>query len=229
MFQDLHFVHYIPVATTVLSLIFLVGLLNHYFKGGRKPHVAWWAIGVFTYGLGTALEGSITLFGNSVFLNKFWYVAGAILGGYPLAQGSVYLHMKKRTANILSAITVPAIIIISILIFASPVDISVMQEFKPTGEILVWQKLRLFTPIINIYAVIFLIGGAFYSSYIFFKSGENPNRALGNIFIAVGAILPGIGGALVKTIDLVEALYIGEFLGIILIWFGYKMCIRKAS
>ena len=228
MFQNLHFVHYIPVATTILSLIFLIALLNHYFKGGKKPHVAWWALGIFTYGLGTGLEGAITLFGNTVFLNKAWYVAGAILGGYPLAQGSVYLHMQKKTANLLSNITIPLIIIISTLVFASPADISVMQEFKPTGSILVWKEVRYFTPIINIYAVIFLIGGAFYSSYRFFKSKENPNRAVGNIFIAVGAILPGVGGSMAKA-GIVEALYIGEFFGIILIWIGYKLCLRKVA
>ena len=31
----------------------------------------------------------VTLFGNSPALNKAWYIAGALLGGYPLAQGSV--------------------------------------------------------------------------------------------------------------------------------------------
>ena len=46
--------------------------------------------GVFAFGLGTALESSITLFGNTVWLNKRWYIAGAILGAYPLAQGTVF-------------------------------------------------------------------------------------------------------------------------------------------
>lgn len=226
MFDSKNFVHYIPVLTTLLSLIFLVALLNHYFRGGKKPHVAWWAVGIFTYGLGTFLEGAITLHGNTEFLNKAWYVAGAILGGYPLAQGSVYLHLQRKTANILSFITVPLIIIISIFVFLSPIDASVMQDFKPSGKILVWKEVRYFTPVINLYSVIFLIGGAFYSSYRFFKNGENRNRAIGNIFIAVGAILPGIGGTMAKA-GMVEALYIGEFLGIILIWIGYRTCIKK--
>ena len=34
--------------------------------------------------------------GNSAELPRWWYWAGAILGGYPLATGSVYLLFKNR-------------------------------------------------------------------------------------------------------------------------------------
>src|SRR5439155_18355328 len=101
-------VHYTPILTTILSLFFLFDIGRRYLlKGGT--HLMWWAIGVFTYGLGTFVESLITLTGNTAFKNKLWYVAGAILGGYPIAQGSVYLHLKKQNANLLSAITLPFI------------------------------------------------------------------------------------------------------------------------
>src|SRR5580765_6966794 len=103
-------VHYLPILTTLFSLFFLFDIGRRYLsKGGT--HLLWWAIGVFTYGLGTFLESFITLTGNTPFKNKLWYVAGAILGGYPLAQGSVYLHFTRRTANLLSSVTVPFILI----------------------------------------------------------------------------------------------------------------------
>jgi hypothetical protein len=226
MFNNLSFVHYIPAVTTLFSAIFLYFLVEHYLKGGRKPHILWWSIGIFTYGLGTALEASITIFGNSLELTKAWYIAGAILGGYPLAQGSVYLHLSRKTANILSFITVPFIIFTSIMIIISPTDASKLLSFKPSGNILEWQWVRLLTPFINIYSVIFLIGGAIYSSVKYFKKKDLLNRAVGNALIAFGAILPGIGGAMAKA-GMVEALYIGEFLGIIFIWIGYRQCINK--
>lgn len=225
MFVELSYVHYIPVITTILSAIFFYALLQHYLKGGKKPYVGWWCVGIFTYGLGTALEAAITLHGNTILLNKLWYIAGALLGGYPLAQGSVYLHLKRRTANILSAVTVPTIIISSLLVLASPVNIDLMESFKPSGKILTWQWVRLLSPFINIYSVIFLIGGAFYSAYKYYKTIDSRNRFVGNILIAIGAILPGIGGTMAKA-GIVEALYIGEFAGIILIWIGYKFCIN---
>ena len=97
-FNQLGPVHYLPILTTILSGIFLFQIFRRYLSR-RGTHLLWWSIGVFTYGLGTFLEAVITLTGNTVVKNKLWYIAGAILGGYPLAQGSVYLHVRKSRAN----------------------------------------------------------------------------------------------------------------------------------
>lgn len=225
------FVHYLPIATTVLSAIFFSLLLRRWWMKrqagtGSATHLAWWAFGVFAYGLGTALESAITLTGNTVALNKAWYIAGALLGGYPLAQGTVFLLLKRRTAVILTLITVPFIIIASVFVALSPVDLTMMQSHKPSGSILVWTWVRALTPFINIYAVIFLIGGAGLSAFRYAKSHDNPNRAMGNASIAFGAILPGIGGSMAKA-GTVEALYIGELVGICFIWLGYALCVRS--
>ena len=221
--EGLHPIHYLPILTTLFSIYFLIDIGGRYFaKGGR--HIMWWAIGVFTYGLGTFLEGFITLFGNTPFLNKAWYVAGAILGGYPLAQGSVYLHFSRRTANILTAISLPFIVFSAIVVFLSPIDESLMESFRPSGASLHWQWVRLLTPFINTYSAIFLIGSAFYSAIRWAKVENGKNRAIGNALISFGALLPGIGGAMAKA-GIVEALYVGEFVGIILIYIGYRVCL----
>ena len=222
-FRGLHPVHYLPILTTLFSVYFLIDIGGRYLKKGGR-HLMWWAIGVFTYGLGTFLEGFITLFGNSVFLNKAWYVAGAILGGYPLAQGSVYLHFSRRTANILTAITLPFIIASGLLVFLSPVNEGLLESFRPSGASLEWQWVWLLTPLINTYSAIFLIGSAFYSAIRYAKLENGKNRAIGNALITVGALLPGIGGGMAKA-GMVEALYVGEFVGIILIYIGYRVCL----
>lgn len=217
-------VHYLPILTTVFSIFFLFDIGRRYLSRGGT-HLLWWAIGVFTYGLGTFLESLITLTGNTPLKNKLWYVAGAILGGYPLAQGSVYLHFRKRTGNILSAITVPFIIFSAVCVMSSPVNTALLETFRPSGASLEWQWVRLLTPFINTYSVIFLIGSAAYSAIRYSRVENGRNRAIGNILITVGALLPGIGGAMAKA-GIVEALYLGEFVGIILIWTGYRVCLR---
>ena len=228
LFADgIHPVHYLPILTTLFSAFFFAAIFTRYLKRGGT-HLLWWGIGIFTYGLGTLLEATITLAGNSPFLNRSWYVAGAILGGYPLAQGSVYLHFSRRTANILSAVTVPFIILASIAVFLSPIDTSQLQSFRPSGASLQWQWVRLLTPFINTYAAVFLIGSAFYSAIRWAKVVNGKNRAVGNAFITVGALLPGIGGGMAKA-GMVEGLYIGEFLGIILIFIGYRICLRDSA
>jgi len=85
---------------------------------------------------------------------------------------------------------------------------------------LVWAKVRLVTPFVNIYAFIFLVGGAFYSAYRYSKERKYRNRFLGNLFIAFGGLLPGIGGSFTKF-GYTEVLYVTELLGIILIYLGY--------
>jgi hypothetical protein len=221
-------IHYIPIATTLISLIFAIVLLKRYrAKGGA--HLLWWAIGVLTYGIGTGLEGSITLLGNSIWLTKTWYIAGALLGGYPLAQGTVYLLLKRRTADILSWITIPLIAILALLVAVSPAKTAAMELYKPGGAILGWQWIRIFTPLINGYAAFFLIGGAILSAYRFARRRYPIVHVIGNSLIALGALLPGIGGGMAKA-GMVEALYIGEFSGIILIWLGFAFRItRKAK
>lgn len=220
-------VHYIPVATTVLSIVFTIVLMRRFFMG-YKMHFLWWGLGVACYGLGTALEASVTLFGNTVFLTKAWYIAGALLGGYPLATGTVYLLMRRKTANLLTAISLPVIIGLSICVAISPVNLDQMLPYKPGGAVLGWYWVRLCTPFVNLYAAFFLIGGAIYSASYYAKRKETKHRMIGNILIAVGALLPGIGGSLAKA-GIVEGLYIGEFLGIIIIWLGYRSCVYKPA
>jgi len=219
-------IHYVPIGTTALAAVFLAVLLRRAASRRFPPHLMWWAFGVFAYGLGTALEGSITLLGNSVPLNKAWYIAGALLGGWPLAQGSVYLLTPRRFANITSAVTIPFIVLASTAVVLSPVDLEAFNAVKPGGAILQWSWVRYLTPFINLYAVIFLIGGAAWSAYRYFIAGDQPHRAAGNTCIALGAMLPGVGGAFAKA-GHVEVLYVGEFVGLILILIGYGLCVWR--
>jgi len=224
--DELHFLHYLPIASTLISAAFLAVLVNRARRRKWKPYLAWWAAGVFFYGLGTGLESIITLFGNSVFLTKSWYIAGALLGGYPLAQGTVYLLLKRRTANILTAISIPFIVVTAILVILSPVNLDALEPHRPGGDVLGWGWVRLMTPFINLYAAFFLVGGAFLSAFRYMRQGIYPGRTTGNFLIAIGAILPGIGGTMAKA-GMVEALYVGELIGIILIWAGYEFCVRE--
>ena len=215
-------IHYLPVLTTTLSVLFTWALTKKWL-GRRKPHLGWWAFGIATYGMGTAVESAITLFGNTVWLTKLWYITGALLGGYPLAQGSLYLSWPRRTANTLTFASLTLVVAATIFTILSPVDMSHFEIDRPSGALLAWKWVRLMTPFINLYAVFFLIGGAIKSAWMHYKVRGHLYRAYGNALIAFGAILPGIGGSMAKA-GVVEALYIGECIGIMLIWAGDRVC-----
>ena len=217
-----HAIHYLPILTTILSVLFTISLTKKWLVR-QKPYIAWWAFGIATYGMGTLVESSITLFGNSIWLTKAWYITGALLGGYPLAQGSLYLSWPRKTARRLTIVSLTLVIAASIFTILSPVDMTHFEVERPSGALLAWKWVRLMTPFINLYAVYFLIGGAIKSAWRHYKERGHLHRAYGNALIAAGAILPGIGGSMAKA-GIVEALYVGECIGIMLIWLGDRVC-----
>ncbi len=219
-------VHYLPIATSLVAVVFFASLLRRYRAKPEAIHLAWWAAGVACYGLGTSLEATVTLVGNSIALNKAWYIAGALLGAYPLAQGTVYLLLERRRAHLLTAVTLPLVGLLALLVMLSPVDHLALEPHRPSGDILVWTWVRFATPLINLYAVFFLVGGAVVSAWRFAQTKEDSGKALGNALIAGGALLPAIGGAMAKA-GTIEALYVAELLGLSLIWAGYVCCTRS--
>jgi hypothetical protein len=218
-----HFVQFIPIATTILALTFSVVLFRRWGQRGG-PHLLWFAVGALTYAAGTITESWTTLFGWNDAVFRAWYITGALMGGAPLAQGSVYLHVKRRTADRLAVALVVAIVTASVLVIASPIRYELVEPHRLTGKVLGWTWVRAFSPFINTYAFIFLVGGAAMSAWHFSKSLVTRNRFVGNVLIAVGALLPGIGGTFTRF-GYTEVLYVTEFIGLALIFLGYRIAI----
>lgn len=218
-------ISYIPILTTLFALVFAIEVLRRYRAKGRGPHLLWWAAGMLMYGAGTFAEGFVTLFGWNEAIFKWWYITGALLGGMPLAQGTVYLLMKRKVADRLTLLVVPVILIAAICVLLSPIDYAFVEAHRLSGKALQWQWVRLFSPFINTYAFIFLVGGAILSAYRFHKNRSTRHRFIGNVYIALGALLPGIGGTFTRF-GYTEVLYVTELLGIVLIYIGYRYCIR---
>jgi hypothetical protein len=217
-------VHYIPIATTIIALSLALSLWRRYRTRGGS-HLLWWTIGALTYAAGTAVEAAVTLFGWQEWLFRAWYIAGALLGGAPLAQGAVYLHVPRRVAHVLSVILVAAVLVASAFVLAVPIQHDLVEGHRLTGRVMAWPWVRAFSPFINLYAFVFLVGGAVKSAVQFWRRRETRLRAQGNALIAVGALLPGIGGSFTRF-GYTEVLYVTEFLGIILIYLGYVRATR---
>ncbi len=215
------FFEYIPIFTTLFSIYFFQEIYRHY-KLKQKSYLLWWSLGVLTFGLGTLSESINILYGWSEANLKYWYIVGALLGGYPLAQGSVYLLMNKKFSNITSLFFISLIILASYFVLLTPVVLPESFNNMLTGSVFAWKWVRYFSPLINMYAFIFLVGGAIYSANKYYKQGIKEAPFKGNIFIAIGGLLPGIGGSFTRA-GYVEVLYVTEFIGLICIYYGYKI------
>lgn len=229
-------VYYLPIVTTVLSLLFSASVFRRYVQRGGGTHLLWWSGGILIYGMGTFAESWITLLGLDPVIFRFWYIVGALMGGAPLATGTVWLMLERRTARKITVAAAAAMGLSAAFVLASPVDLSVLASHLPSGRALGWQWVRLFSPFINTYAVIFLIGGAILSAVRFRRQSLQVqdriqaelarDRFIGNVLIAAGAILPGIGGASSRA-GYTEVLYVTELAGIVLIWLGYWFNVRR--
>ncbi|MEO8678087.1 MAG: hypothetical protein ABI665_03520 [Vicinamibacterales bacterium] len=218
------FVHYIPIVTTALALPFSIEIFRRYREHPERLHLLWWAIGIFTYGVGTTTEALTTLVGWNEPTFRAWYISGALLGGAPLAQGTVYLLLSRRKAHVLTTLLVAYVVIASVFVILSPINFELVETHRLSGRVLAWSWVRLFSPVVNLYAVVFLIGGAILSALRYSRDPATRHRVYANVLIAVGAILPGIGGTATRM-GYVEVLYVTELAGLLLTWAGYRMSV----
>jgi len=214
------FVHFIPIITSIFSIWFGTLLFRRYRELGGM-HLLWWAIGVFAFAAGTITESLTTLIGWQEPLFRAWYISGALFGGFPLAQGTVYLLLDRNKADRLTAIVLSVAVVAATFVLLTPIDMSLVETHRLSGRVMEWTWVRAFSPFINLYAVIFLVGGAVYSALKYRKSPGMSHRVIGNWLIAIGALLPGIGGSFTRF-GHVEVLYVTELVGIVLIYFGYR-------
>lgn len=221
------FVHFMPIVTSVFAVWFGTVLVRRYRDRGGL-HLLWWAIGAFMYATGTITEALTTLLGWNEGVFRAWYISGALLGGAPLAQGTVYLLLSRKTADRLTVALLSVVAVAATCVLLTPIDHAAVEQFRLSGRVMEWSWVRAFSPFINLYAVTFLIGGAILSAVRFRRMPGMRHRVIGNVFIAVGALLPGIGGSFTRF-GHVEVLYVTELIGIVLIYIGYRFNIATSA
>lgn len=219
-------ISYIPIATTIIALAFSAQLFSRFSERGGL-HLLWWAIGMLTYAAGTVAESLVTLAGWHESLFRLWYITGALLGGAPLAQGTVYLLLPRRTANALTVLLLSLVGVATLCALTAPIDYHLVEAHRLSGRVWGWPWVRMFSPVINSYAFLFLVGGAAASAVRHWDEPRNRHRVVGNMLIAVGALLPGIGGTYTRF-GHTEVLYVTEFVGLVLIFLGYRTIVAGA-
>jgi hypothetical protein len=218
--------HYLPIFSTVITFAFAVVVFNR-FRVRHGAHLLLWSIGLVLYGIGTLTE-VIMLFTFNAIALKLWYLSGAMLTAAWLGQGTINLLVRRRgiapTLNIIliivSLLAVGVVLLAPITPAAASYNLTqpLSAQYK---DILTRSGIVvLLTILLNTYGTFTLVGGAIYSAFIFWRKKVLFNRMVGNILIAVGAILPALGGSFINM-GLPDFLYLSEFLGAILMYIGF--------
>jgi hypothetical protein len=158
-----------------------------------------------------------------------------------LGQGTIYLLVRRGSIarNVMMVLILVGIMTLPWTLFLTPFNASAWHsgadmtqiyrdELNPDGTVLRAGILsgsskgtvRFFSPVMNVWGTVALVGGAIYSAYIFRRKNIMRNRVIGNWLIAFGGLLPALGGALIRLGD-PSFKYGGEMLGAILIFWGF--------
>jgi hypothetical protein len=211
-----------------IMFVFAAYVLQRYMTR-RKLHFLFWGLGLGMFAF-ASLSGAILTFEWSTLFFFTWYLFGAFLTAAWIGQGTVYLLVRTRTANILAGILITASVIaaIMLLIVMPDLDTAIFTTSESIGE--QYQEImpsidqggyvRLATPLFNVYGLITLVGGALWSSYLFWKKRVLPNRVIGNLLIAGGALVIA-GAGLFTRFGLGEVLYVGELVAAIMMFSGF--------
>jgi len=206
-----------PLASSIISLIFGVIVLDQFFAR-RKPYQLIWAIGLFMYCISTAAEFWTETWGLNETIYRLWYLIGAIFVAAYLGMGTLYLLTPRRLAHIIMAILLVASLYAIFRVFTVSLDLSTLYYLS--GQAMP-QGVRLMTPLFNTFGTVALVGGAIYSAWVYWRRKVMPHRVVSNILIAVGAILPAIGGTHMRLGGSLQLFYLFELLGIIIIFVGF--------
>jgi hypothetical protein len=215
---------WLPFTSCIVSIVFAFLVLRRYRSRGGT-HLLLWGIGMVFYGIGGFCESYYGAFGWNPLIYRLWYLLGAILVAAWLGQGTVYLLARRRWAHGLMIVLGIGSLYGLIRVFAAQLDPSLMTASLHTGtelsgHAIVTPGVRVLTPFFNLYGTVTLVGGAAWSSWIFWRKRILLHRTIGNILIAAGAMLPAFGGTF-SRFGVPNALYLGELLGAVLMFVGF--------
>ena len=205
----------------------------------RSAHLLLWGVGLLLYVLAGACEVVLS-FGWSALAFRLWYWSGALMIPPILGQGTMHLLVRRKgvalgfTLAVLFAAYASLVWVLSVQLDAG--------QFHPNGDIarfltesyraiLPASPIRkVLPPILNGYGTLLLAGGAVYSAALFLRKQVLPNRVVGNVLIAVGGLLPALGGTLIKLAEDYSVLsglgaavkYVAILLGVLVMWVGFR-------
>ncbi len=222
----------LPLISSTVSFVFAILIFKRYLIR-HGSHLLLWGIGMVMYGLGGFCEFFYGAFGWNPLIFRLWYLFGAMLVAAWLGQGTVYLLAKHRWADILMILLGLASLYGAFRVFGAQLDPAQMGASLHTGselsgKAIVSSGVRTLTPFFNVYGTLTLVGGAAYSVYIFWRKRILLHRVLGNVLIAVGALLPAFGGTF-SRFGIPGALYISELLGAVLMFIGFVRSTSPAA
>lgn len=196
------------LAAAVISAIFTL-LVFRQWLGHRRMYQMAWTIGLAMFSLAALMQFFSEMNGWSVGIYKVYYFLAAPLVAV-LGVGSGLLA-DRRIGIALALYTGVLAAAFAWIVATATVNVAAFQLPLPAGQGFA-PSVRIWSPLFTIPGSLALIGIALYSYW--------RSRLAFNLWIAAGAIVAAGSGSL-ATFGVTWALYLGELLGIALMFWGF--------
>ena len=192
---------------------------------------AWYLFGA-ALNAGWIGHGTLSLLSRKKWVNVVTglLVAGSLFAGYLMLQAMPKLDESIFTTSrpvseqygtkVLEPGETPPVGAQTAVVTYRGQQVTVVRGLLPLGS-----PVRLTTPFFNIYGLLTLVGGAIWSAYLFWRKRVLPNRVIGNVLIAAGALSIGSASTLTR-LGYGGLLYIGELIAAILMFAGFLTAAR---
>jgi hypothetical protein len=203
---------------------------NHY-RGGHR-HLLFWAVGLGMFGVASLCDGILHLtWSELAFIG--WYLFGAVLNAAWIGQGTLFLLVRRQWVSIAAIVLAMASIVTFVVLLSTPLNAEAYQPGVPIAaqyqQILPPDAIvRRVTPFFNIYGTITIVGGALYSGYLFYRKRILPNRVLGNVLIAAGALAIA-GAGILNRYGLGQFHSFAQLIFAVLMYAGFILASRPAA
>lgn len=227
----------LPFLSTFVMIVFTLSVFRRWLIR-KKPHFLFWSLGLAMFGIGSFAEAYFAAIGWSAPLFFAWYLFGAALNAGWLGHGTLLLLVRKRWVHVLTGALLLGSLVAAILM------LQIMPRLDPssfTKEIAISDQyrdimpavnqggiVRMTTPFFNIYGLITLVGGALWSAWLFLRKRVLPNRVIGNVLIAAGALSIASVSTLTRF-GLGGYLYLGELVAAVLMYAGFLTASAPAT
>lgn len=203
-------------AAAVISAAFAF-LVFHQWLARRKPFQIAWSVGLAMFAVAALTQFLAEAYGWSDGVYRLYYYMSAPLVAV-LGIGSAFL-MNRRLGLIFALYTVVLGIGFAWVVFTAPVNAAALQQPIPAGNGFP-DSVRVWSALFNIPGSILLIGIALLSYW--------RTRLAFNLAIAAGAIVAAGSGSL-ATLGITWLLYLGELVGIALMFWGFLLSREPAK
>jgi hypothetical protein len=198
----------ITVITFVLSFV-LAFYMTRKYKKSRASSLLFWSAGMQAFAIGVFIEVVFALGIATVPLVSFYVFLVALIVEL-LALGSIQLIKSKKIKRAYYAFCIVSTVLLAGSVIAYPASISFVTNYVAWGALPL--VVTLLSTLITIPASIVLLAVAI-KSYL-----KTRNKKL--LSIIAGVVFVVIAGTLF-ILSFPALLYISEFVGILLLWYGF--------